>query len=43
MFCKTRFVRTPRAVVIYFVLAMIVIIAIITVITYAKCSAIIAK
>jgi hypothetical protein len=40
MFCKTRFVKTPRVIAIYFVL---VIIAIIMIITTAKYSAIIAK
>ncbi len=43
MFCKTHFVKTPRVVAIYFVLAMITIIAIITIITQAKYSAIIEK
>jgi hypothetical protein len=40
MFCKTHFVKTPRVVAIYFVLAMITIIAIIT---QAKFSSIVAK
>jgi hypothetical protein len=43
MFCQTRFVKTPRVAAIYFVLAMIAMIAIIRIITQAKCSAIIAK
>jgi HAMP domain-containing protein len=43
MFCKTRFVKTLRVNVIYFVLVIITIIAIITIITEAKYSAIIAK
>ncbi len=43
MFYKTHFVKNPRIVAIYFVLEMIVMIAIITIITQAKYSAIIAK
>jgi hypothetical protein len=40
MFCKTYFVKTPRVVAIYFALAVITIIAIITQVKY---SALIAK
>jgi hypothetical protein len=43
MFFKTHFVKTPRIVLIYFVIAMIAIIAIITIITQEKYSAIIVK
>ncbi len=43
IFYKTHFVKTPRIVMIYFVLAMIAMITIITIITQAKYSAIIAK
>ena len=43
MFCKMRFVKTPKVIVIYFVSVIIALIAIITIITQAKYSAIIAK